>query len=55
LAAQTFAAGLNYFIQGHNAKLTLDVQNRPVFSVNNGAVASDGRKNQVTMQYQIFF
>lgn len=55
----TFNAGVNWFIQGHKAKITLDWQNRPgvLLQTVSGqdAVIKDGRKNAITLQYQVFF
>lgn len=50
-----YNAGINYLIKEHNAKVSLDWQNRPVYGLdNNGAVTSGGRKNSIILQYQIF-
>ncbi len=50
-----YNAGINYLIKGHNAKVSLDWQNRPVYGLdNNGAVTSGSRKNSIILQYQIF-
>ncbi len=48
--------GLNYLIRNHNTKLTLDYQNRPVFTVPNanGVLTNDGRCGSITLQYQVF-
>jgi hypothetical protein len=47
--------GLNWLINGHKAKLSLDWQNRPVFGVDaEGKVLSQGNRNCVVLQYQIF-
>jgi len=48
---QVVDAGLNYFLDGHRAKLTLDFQNRPVFGISDAKVSS--RKNAVILQFQI--
>ncbi|MBK7009697.1 MAG: hypothetical protein IPH36_14260 [Saprospiraceae bacterium] len=47
-------AGINYLIQGHQSKITLNFQNRPEYALNNGDVISAGRKNNLVLQYQIF-
>lgn len=50
-----YNAGINYLIKGHNAKVSVDWQNRPVYGLdNNGAVTSGSRKNSIILQYQIF-
>ena len=55
----TFNAGINWLIQGHKAKISLDYQNRPgvlLTSVQNAdVVINDGRKHTITLQYQVFF
>jgi hypothetical protein len=50
----TFNAGINYFIQGHKSKLSLDIQNRPSFQVNQGELVKGQRLNSVTLQFQLF-
>lgn len=49
-----FDAGINWFINGHKSKMSLDWQNRPVFSENAEGVHSAGRRNCLILQYQIF-
>lgn len=50
-------AGLNWFINGHRSKLSMDFQNRPTYYTEgpNKDVKSGARKNSVTLQYQILF
>ncbi|TSJ44761.1 hypothetical protein [Fluviicola chungangensis] len=50
-------AGLNWFIHGtHGAKLSLGLQNRPVFDYNaSGKAIQTARKNMLVVQYQIAF
>lgn len=49
-------AGLNWFINGHKSKLSLDYQSRPTFSKDaTGYITEGSRKSSLTMQYQIFF
>lgn len=55
LPTNTYDLGLNYFILGHKAKVTLDWQNRPTYAISNADVVSGKRLNSLTMQYQIFF
>lgn len=43
--------GLNYFLQGHQHKLSIDYQNRPVF--NNQTWKEDSRKGLVLLQWQM--
>lgn len=47
-------AGINYLIQGHQSKITLNFQNRPTYGINNGTVIAGERKNSLVLQYQIF-
>ena len=47
-------AGVNWLIKGHNAKLSLDWQNRPTYYKDHGRVMQGSRKNAITLQYQIF-
>ena len=49
-----FNAGLNWLIKGHNAKMTLDYQNRPTFKLNGAEVQTDTRRGCLTLQYQIY-
>lgn len=50
-----YNAGVNWLINGHQAKISIDWQNRPTYSIDNtGAVSSGVRKNAFTVQYQIF-
>lgn len=47
-------AGINYLIQGHQSKITLNYQNRPEYGLSDGSVTSENRKNSLILQYQIF-
>ncbi|HVK64587.1 MAG TPA: hypothetical protein VM694_08935 [Polyangium sp.] len=48
--------GLNWFVVGHHGKLTLNYRSRPVFSARpEGKPIETDRKNEVTMQAQVFF
>jgi hypothetical protein len=55
LWTNTFNAGINFLVNGHKSKFTLDWQNRPTYEVVAGEVVKGGRKNSVTLQYQVFF
>ncbi|SDK41373.1 hypothetical protein SAMN05421823_102676 [Catalinimonas alkaloidigena] len=44
--------GVNWLLKGHTSKITLDWQNRPLFT---RAGVATGRRSQVTAQYQIYF
>ncbi|MGC4057006.1 MAG: hypothetical protein QM743_02655 [Chitinophagaceae bacterium] len=58
LAASSFQydLGLNYFVSGHNAKITLQYTNRPIYKLNssNGAIDRDGSKGEFVIQTHIF-
>lgn len=45
--------GINWLIDGHKAKLSFDVQNRPVLIANSGVSPTVLRKNMYVLQYQI--
>lgn len=47
--------GVNWFIQGHSSKLTLDYQSRPYFATSGNDLIKQGRKGQWVLQYQIYF
>ena len=48
-------AGINWFMKGHKAKITLDYQNRSTFETDAlGKISQDPRKGTLTLQYQIF-
>ncbi len=50
-----YNAGVNWLIKGHNAKITIDWQNRPTFFLDASTKVQQGvRKNCFTLQYQIF-
>jgi hypothetical protein len=55
-ASNQFGVGINYFVTGHNAKITLEYQTRPVYQVVQGAtdVTLNGSKGQVILQTHIF-
>ncbi|MFM2285334.1 MAG: hypothetical protein RLZZ543_831 [Bacteroidota bacterium] len=47
-------AGINFFLNNHNAKVTLDWQQRPVYlNSTSGPLPFSGRKNSVTLQFQV--
>lgn len=51
-----FSLGANWFLKGNTSKITLDYQNRPVYSlVGNNLVRNSSRKEQLVLQYQFFF
>jgi hypothetical protein len=50
----TYNFGLNYYLQGNKAKLSLDLQNRPSYDVKQGENVSGNRLNSLTLQFQLF-
>jgi hypothetical protein len=49
-----YEAGLNWIIEDHRSKLSLNYQNRPVFMMNGaGDYIKDARKQMVVLQFQI--
>lgn len=51
-----FNLGVNWFIKGNTSKISLDYQNRPIYSLaGNNLIRSSSRKAQFAMQYQFFF
>lgn len=53
LRSAVYHSGLNILLNGQKSKITMDVQNRPVFSRMDSKITRDGRKNQVTLQFQV--
>ncbi|CCG99538.1 hypothetical protein FAES_1528 [Fibrella aestuarina BUZ 2] len=55
-ALGVYTVGINYLINGHSGKLTLDYQNRPYYrsALDNNRLVPAGRLGQVTLQYQVF-
>ncbi|MBU6341638.1 MAG: porin [Bacteroidetes bacterium] len=51
-----YGVGLNYFITGHNTKITLEYQTRPVYvqTLAGGDVTRSGYKGQLILQTHIF-
>jgi hypothetical protein len=51
-----FDLGMNWLIIGHNAKFTLDYQNRPYFTENSsGSLKESSRKGTLVVQLQLAF
>ncbi|MBK8670353.1 MAG: porin [Saprospiraceae bacterium] len=46
--------GLNYFVTGHNAKITLEFATRPIYKVSGTDIVKDGYKSQITLQTHVF-
>lgn len=54
LSMDIYNAGINWLIHGHNAKISLDWQNRPTYSLDtDGQVEKGTRKHTFIIQYQI--
>ena len=49
-----YNVGINWLIRGHNSKFSLDYQNRPVYQTLGNQLESNGRRSQLTLQYQVF-
>ncbi len=50
----TYDLGINYYIKGHDNKLTLGYQDRPIFNENDlGEIKKTSRRGMVVLQYQI--
>lgn len=50
-----FGIGLNYFVGGgHNAKITAEYQNRPIYKLENGNINRTGYKGQFILQTHVF-
>ncbi len=55
-AMNVYEVGLNYLIHDTNGtKITLGLQNRPIFNTVNGVSSETTRKNQIVMQWQLAF
>jgi hypothetical protein len=54
-ATTQFGLGCNYFVVGHNAKITLEYQTRPVFGFDaNNATVRNGSKGEIILQTHVF-
>lgn len=53
--AGIYNIGVNWLLKGHNSKISLDFQNRPVYkNATDGLLQSNGRRGALTLQYQVF-
>ena len=50
-----YSAGINWLIKGHGSKLSLDYQNRPVYSMDAGDLVKSSSRGQLVLQYQVSF
>jgi hypothetical protein len=46
--------GMNYFVTGHNAKITPEYQTRPVYKVEGTDIVKDGSRGQFILQTHVF-
>jgi hypothetical protein len=53
-ASGQYDLGMNYFINGHNAKITLQYSSRPVYKTVNGNPERNGSKGEFILQTHIF-
>ncbi|MBU2948043.1 OprO/OprP family phosphate-selective porin [Zobellia uliginosa] len=44
--------GINWYLNGHYSKLTINAQNRPIYRNSTNVITKDGRKWMFVMQYQ---
>jgi len=49
-----FNVGINWMMNGHKSKLSVDYQNRPTYYLQGNEVKAGPRKGCLTLQYQIF-
>lgn len=47
--------GVNWLIKGHQSKITLDYQNRPVYETQGTDLVKSANRGQVVLQYQVYF
>jgi hypothetical protein len=47
--------GISWLIKGHNSKITLDYQTRPVYEIAGSDLVKSTTRSQVVLQYQVFF
>ncbi len=50
-----YAAGINYLMDGHQSKISMTYQSRPVFVERSGQRIVENRKSMVVLQYQLRF
>ena len=50
-----YSFGVNWLIKGHTSKITVDLQNRPVYAASGSDLIKSSRRNQLVLQYQVFF
>lgn len=50
-----YNTGVNYFLEGHKSKISLGLQSRPVFKMEEHLAKDKMRKHMLVLQYQILF
>lgn len=53
-SSNIYNVGINYYMNGHKSKITIDLQNRPTYVVNQNVIKAGKRLNSLVLQYQIF-
>lgn len=53
-ASTQFGLGLNYFVTGHNAKITLEYQTRPVYKLDGADIKLQEYRGELILQTHIF-
>ena len=53
-ASTQFGLGLNYFVTGHNAKITLEYQTRPVYKLDGTDIKLQEYRGELILQTHIF-
>lgn len=48
-----YSLGVNWLLNGHGSKLSLDYQSRPIYDLQNNALSRITRRGQLVLQYQI--
>lgn len=54
-AMTMYEGGINYLMNGHNSKITLGYQNRPIFVREGDHIVSDHHEGMIVLQYQVKF
>lgn len=49
-----WGVGINYFVTGHNAKITLEYATRPIYITGDSGIVQDGTRGQFTLQTHVF-
>jgi len=49
-----WSLGMNYFVTGHNAKITLEYATRPIYRLEDSDIINDGSRGQFILQTHVF-